>query len=348
MSSGIEQPIDKIFSTEGTEWHGLADHVKKINDDTVKPLLFNILVSKVVAQVDDAFVELDNHKALIADFRECRPDLVENKATSNGFVPLHLPKNSYVPIPNRDLWEQMNNALKDIDAQITSAGTLESGKKFFISARLGKEDNFVVNGDKFLANLNFITSHDGSLAVECYDSILRVICSNTLRWSREQAGDIGFKVYHSKNANFAMKGLGDLVNAILAGRADFKNQMEYLASKNMTDNQAEKFLAGYFTSVSLDPNAEENLSTRSRNAIESIIELFKVGLGNNGKNQFDFLNGVTEYYTSGDGTGKSGNKLNKMYKANFGKAADHKNAIANALLSETRAKELMELGAKML
>ncbi len=346
MSHGIIKPIDKVISTEGTEWHGLADVAEQINDETVRPLLFSIVTGKIMVKIGEDEVPMSNHKALVADYREVRPDLTDDEDTSAGLVPLHIPKNSYLPIENRQVWDSMSEALKDVDAKITCAGTLDAGKKFFLSAQLGDGGAFTVNNDKFLANLNFITSHDGSLAVEAYDSTVRICCLNTLRWSREAAGEIGFKVYHSKNADCAMKNLGDLVNRIITGRADFRTSMEYLASQPISPSDARNFILGYFGSITAGEGKSAELSTRSENATDDIIGLFNHGKGNNGKTLYSLLNGVTEYWTSGDGTGKKADAAGKMYKANFGRAADHKDAICNALLSENRVKELIEIGKK--
>jgi hypothetical protein len=77
-------------------------------------------------------------------------------------------------------------------------------------------------------------------------------------------------------------------------------------------------------------NAE--LATRSRNAAEEIAMLFLRGQGNKGQTMYDLLNGATEYWSNGDGTGKKADSLTKAYKAQFGGAAEHKTAFANFLM----------------
>lgn len=388
---GIFKPIDRIISTEGTEWHDLAEKREVINRSDVNCLCPRIVSGKMllsvgaigtvdemkkrvfgscqktkledgnpmspeqyaahIVQLVQSEVSMSNHQGLVADYRECRPDLIDSEETSNGYVPLHIPKASYVKIENGEVADSMFAALRDIDARVTCAGTLEAGKKFFLSAALGDgQGKFKVQTrhgeDEFFANLNFITSHDGTLAVEAYDSTIRIVCMNTLRWSRDAAGDVKFKVYHSKNASTAIANLGDLVNRILSGRADFKNQMEYLSSVDCSIEDARALLTGYMVEVTSCPSVDLNLRgvTRRQNSTEEILRLFVKGQGNEGKSLYDLLNGVTEYYTSGDGTGQDTGKEEKAYKANFGRAADHKNAFANMLLSEERRAEVLELG----
>jgi hypothetical protein len=369
MSHGIVKPIDKLFSIESAEWHGLASVVPEITTEIIRPILPPILrggmsldlglpgeftkeelkkrvssflkmenlkpsesashFAETLVALVKSQVKMPNHQGLVADYRECSPELIECPETSGGLVPLHIPKNSYRPIENREVWEQMQVALQGVGGKVSCVGTLEAGKKFFVSAKLGDGGEFTVNGDKFLANLNFITSHDGTLAMEAYDSTVRIVCMNTLRWSREAAGEVGFKVYHCQGASLAMANLGALVNRILTGRADFRNQMEYLASVSVSLDDARKLVLGYFA----EKTESEQLATQAFNAADSILALFRNGAGNKGQTLYDLLNGATEHWTSGDGTGSETSKEEKSYKANFGLAAEHKTAFANLLLA---------------
>ncbi len=346
MSHGIIKPIDKVISTKGAEWHGLADVVPTIGRTEAEPLFFDIRSGKVLIDIDGAQVPMPNHKPLVADFRACRPDLV---GTENEFVPLHIPKNSYREIKNSEVWGAMEESIKDIDATVTCIGTLEAGKKFFISLDLSGETEFNAAGDKFLAHLNFITSHDGTLGVRAYDSTVRIVCMNTLRWSLNAAGDVGFNVYHTAGADTAMKNLGALVAEVLSGRAQFRDSMEFLNTVACSAEEARLVTLGYLSQLNTEG---AKLSTRTKNAAEEIATLFSRGAGNKGKTLYDLLNGATEYWTNGDGTGKKADSATKAYKANFGSAADHKSAFCNLLLSgadviaETREKgRKAEMGA---
>lgn len=353
MSHGIQKPYDLLFSTKGAEWHGLATVVPFIDAETVKSLLFPIRCGEITVDLGNGrTVKMGNHKALVADLSDCRPDLLvradesdENSPLIPGefsLAPLHIPKKSYRPIENAEVWGSMETALREsgIDAEVSCVGTLEGCKKFFISVSLRGDEGFKVNGDDFLANLNFVTSHDGTLAVKAYDSTVRIVCMNTLRWSLEAAGEVGFNVYHTAGAETAMTNLGPLVAQVLSGRATFKNQMEYLATVECNGTMARQIALGYFAKTT----GEKEVAKRSINAADEISTLFSRGKGNNGRTMYDLLNGATEYWTNGDGTGKKETLAGKAYKANFGTAADHKDAFANFLMSEESRTELAELG----
>jgi len=345
MSHEIVQPIDEVYSTTGTEWHGLAAHVPAITDTEVNRLCPIIHEMPLAGEINGKHVVVPNYKALVADYSVCRPE------TAGGefeLVPLHIPKKGYGVISNCELYRALQDALKDVDAEVVTAGTLGAGRRCFFSVNLRGESEMKINGDDFLAYLNFVTSHDGTLAASAYDSTVRIVCQNTLNWSLEAAGDVGFKVYHTQGANTAISKMGELLNAILAGRAEFKTTMEYLATVQVSAGDAEKIAAGYFVfgQSAGESKLEYELSTRTRNAIEGIAGLFANGKGNKGRTAYDLLNGATEYWTSGDGTGKKASRLEKVSKGLFGTAAEHKRAFVNLLTSRLEAAK--EAGEKAL
>jgi hypothetical protein len=349
MAHKIELPHDIVLSTEGTEWHGLAHVVNAISDIEVAPQLFDIIESPCFIEVDGIRQNLEGYKTLVADHRQCRPDL----SGSDQLIPLHIPKDGYRVISNREVWETMQRSLKDLGCKVTSVCTLERGKKFAISADIGGSD-LVIAKDQFKANLNFVTSHDGTMAMETFDSMIRIVCMNTFQASRNAASD-KFKVYHTKNAAFALSGLSDLLNAILAGRVKTAEVLEYLATHACDANDALAMAAGYFA-IETD---SIKLSGRAMNAASEIAVLFSRGIGNSGQSLYDLANGATEYWTSGAGVGapktaKQEAKLTpaelrniqaaRTYRSQLGQAADHKVRFIEMLADDSARKTALEMG----
>lgn len=338
MAHKIELPHDMVLSTQGAEWHGLAKVVPQITMDEVSPLLFPIVESPAFIEVDGIKSTLDNYKVLVADHRKCRPDLVDSG--DNLMVPLHIPKAGYRVISNLEVWKTMESSLRDLGCKVTSVCTLERGKKFSISADIGNSD-LVINKDKFKANLNFVTSHDGSIAMETFDSMIRIVCMNTFQASRQAAGDTGFKVYHTKNADLAMSGLADLINGILKGRVETAEVLEYLATCKVDSNDALAMASGYFCEVT----DSVKLSSRAMNAASEIVNLFANGIGNAGRSLYDLANGATEYWTTGQGTGiKGASTASRVYRSEFGQAAKHKADFIAMLSDENHRSKCLEVG----
>lgn len=334
MSHGIEK-TDLMLSTEGYSWHRLDRLVEKIDEETAAPLFFDVIESPLMVNIDGQAVAMEGYKSLVADHRAVRPDL----APQDQLIPLHIPKDGYKVIKNKEIFHAAQEAIKEVDGKITSIMTLEAGKKFALTVNLG-EDVLKVNNDEIHAHLNFVSSHDGSLNLKAYDSTIRIVCMNTLRWSLEAAGEVGFTIRHTKNAEVALQNLPELVNNILKGRVNFKEVMEYLETCKVDSNEALAMAAGYF----MVESGATKLSTRSLNAATEIVNLFAVGRGNKGQTLYDLANGATEYWTSGEGVGKKADALTKSYKSEFGMAADHKNRFVELLANEDKRNEARDIG----
>lgn len=364
MSHCIERPIDEVRTTSGnSEWHGLAEAPLAsdngiIGENTVRRLCPNIREMRVSGEIDGVTITLPHHKALVADYREVRPELVsdDGSLSEHAFVPLHIPKNRYEVISNAQLWEVLKKSIENTNAKVVTAGTLGAGRRCFFSVDIAGESDIevrrVINSsatiDKIHAFLNIVTSHDGSLGATGYDSTVRIVCQNTLNASLEAAGEVGFCVYHTSGATVAMQNMGELLNAILTGRAKFKDTMTYLDGIAIDHKAAEEIAAGYFVMFYSqgEDKANYELTGRTLNAVDEIVTLYVSGRGNHGKTAYDLLNGATDYWTNGNGTGKKATKWEKMSKANYGEAAQHKVRFCNLLVGNID--EVREIGRKAL
>lgn len=328
MAHGIE-PQDLIFSTSGTEWHGKANVVTSIAEEQINAISFPIIEGEVVCMVDGQTVKLDNYKTLIADLRHRGDGTQFELPVEDRLIPLHIPRASYAPISNRDVFQQAEEICQGLNMKIVTAGTLEGCKKFFVSIDTGSSDLIVKNhasgqSETVLAYIDLITSHDGTMAQETYDSMTRIVCMNTLRWSRQSKGNIGGKVYHTANSKTAMAAMAKRINDILSGRKVFVDTMERLSEQTLNHADA-RFLTSSYIAQCNPEGKSVRLSTRGANTVDGIVDLYKTGKGNVGRSFYDLFNGATEYWTSGDGTGKTVDALSKQYKGKFGGAADHKN-----------------------
>lgn len=338
----IDEKYDRVYSIKDAEWHGLAIVVPEIGNPEFDSLSHEIKEVPLNPIIDGVPVAFDNHKLLVADVAKSRPDIVDANP-NDRFVPLHIPKAKYGVISNAEVVECMKKSFKDLGVKVTTAGTLEGLKKFFISVDIG-ESKQIINGDDFECYVNFITSHDGTISMDAYDSTIRIVCMNTLNASREAAGKAGFKVYHTKNASLAMDGLSELFNAILQGRANLAEVMGYLNDHKCDANDALAMAAGYFC---METDTDK-IATRSFNNAQGIVNLFANGLGNNGRTLYDLANGATEFWSSGDGVGKKTNSTGaqRAYRSQFGSAASHKEKFVAMLANDDRRAEAMFIGKK--
>lgn len=342
MAHMIDEKYDRVYSIKDAEWHGLAIVVPEIGVPEFDSLSHEVKEVPLNPIIDGVPVAFDNHKLLVADVSKSRPDIVDANP-NDRFVPLHIPKAKYGVISNAEVVECMKKSFKDLGVKVTTAGTLEGLKKFFISVDIG-ESKQIINGDDFECYVNFITSHDGTISMDAYDSTIRIVCMNTLNASREAAGKAGFKVYHTKNAALAMDGLSELFNAILQGRANLAEVMGYLDSHKCDANDAMAMAAGYFC---METDSDK-IATRSYNNAQGITNLFANGLGNRGQTLYDLANGATEFWSSGDGVGKKATSTGaqRAYRSQFGSAASHKEKFVAMLANDDRRDLALNIGRK--
>jgi hypothetical protein len=344
--------LDYTVSIAGTEWHGKAHHEAEINEVTAKNCFFPIVTgtpSVEIETVNDAgeaemkIIHLNDYKSVLADLRH-REDLPEHFRT---FHPLHTPKDSYRPISNKEIWDCMTRSIAGLGVKITTIGTLDNCKKFYISVDLNGGEYQATNGDKFSSYLNFLTSHDGTMMFEARDSMIRVVCMNTFRWSRAYDGAVKVAVPHTKNAAASIENLGAYFQSVLYGRQRIMENMDYLQTLTLESPTEAAYAAAGFLSGRVGERAE-SLSTRSYNRAEEIKALTVRGMGNSGKSRYDLFNGFTEYFTHGDGAGGSkADKSKRWSVGNFGMAAKHKEDFLTLLTDEDSYRETVAYGEKL-
>lgn len=343
---------DATFSTIGTEWHGKATVIPEINDDTISSIIDTPIVERKMAFYDededggiiiDTLEKVENQKAVVADLRH-REDLPEHCRRK---VTLHVPKESYRIITNREIFDCVKKAIHDVQgAKIVTAGTLDSFRKFYISVQLEDGQSMKTErGDSFNAILNFLSSHDGTLNLTAMDSFTRIVCMNTFRYNAAYEGG-AFKMYvpHTKNASIQIDNMAEYLNCVLRGRKKVIESMSYLeALKLESPSDAAYVAAGYFTA----PEASE-MSTTAFNRCSVIRDLSLSGKGNHGKDRSDLFNGFTEYFSHFDGAGgKKASKAERWSASQFGQAADHKESFLELLLDENTYQETLQRGEKL-
>ena len=169
--------------------------------------------------------------------------------------------------------------------------------------------------------------HDGSLAVRCGFTPIRVVCQNTLSLAHGSDASRLIRVKHTKDIheNLAnIREVMDLANAEFEATAE---QYRRLARRSI--NQAD--LRKYVKRV-LKIESEEDISARSRNMVEEIVGLAEAGRGNNLPSirgtYWSAYNGVSEWLTYQRGRSDD-NRLNSLW---FGDSAlTNRHALTVAL-----------------
>ena len=196
--------------------------------------------------------------------------------------------------------------------QIATAGALGDGQRVFITAKLGA-DCYLNPQDAINNYVVFSTTHDGSGAVSCFFTPIRIICQNTLNMAiRECPNKVVFK--HSKyvgdRINFDDESNRKKAFEVFAKSVNFSKQfsenMLMLKSQNVTEAETQDFAAKIaFTPAQFKlwklngRNAErvDEISTRAENIYNSLRTAIDSGIGQNYNRgtKVWLLNGLTTY-----------------------------------------------------
>lgn len=235
---------------------------------------------------------------------------------SDNFKQLGIVSPDYKIVQPGEVLEFFRDLVSTGDMALETAGCLDDGKKVWALAKTN-QDFRVFGQDQVEGYLLLATSFDGTLSTRAQFTSVRTVCMNTLRIALSEKA--GISIPHSAIFNkFNVKldlGLLD------SGFSTFKDNVETLAARKVSDSEVVKFLVKVITG---EDNLE-GLSTRSANTVKGVIDLYKgKGMGSNLRSSdgtaWGLVNAVTQYYDHESGR----NANNRFRSAQFGQAAINK------------------------
>lgn len=358
MSHQIEH-TDTVISTK-KEWHDLQvikpELSKEIIDSDHRNVYFNIDEGTAYADVNpDLRKEILDISArqgglphssimeLINTWSECPENKILTREFEGIRYGLGVPSTRYKSIPNQKLVQAVCNSLDDegIDYSIQTLGTLKNAKLFFSSIEIADDADRLINGDIFQFYLNLLQSHDGSYAMTMFDSNTRVVCANTFKYALSDQGDLSIKIKKTANADLRLDEAGRTIANIYKGRDQFVHMMNKFAEVECNTAKAEALISAY---KGIKVSTDTIMSTRAFNQIVDVAYLHENGIGNKGETLYDLFNAVTQYYTSGEGTGHDDGTESRSWKkytsSEFGAGADAKAGFAKWLSQVVDDREL--------
>ena len=323
IRNGVASFAENVKS--GIAWHGLgqkvegamfvADALKQSHAD------YNVGLQPIVALSDELKDAMDNGKMIDASI--LRNLLVDGKmATMRTDINavLGITSDAYGIVQNSSAFEFVDMfcsgkfANRDNTPVIETCGVLGKGERVFVTAKFPKPIVLDAQRDDLIEMyVVFTTSHDGTGAVRCMCSPVRVVCNNTLNLAmKNNIGRIAFRhsskvmsrldLLNKENAEFAYKTLGvaDIYAKGLKESFDHLRNIK-LAEKDLDTIIAEITLADEAKKAFLETrNIEhEDIKTRGRNIFLGMKEAMESGIGQDILERGTALwaiNGITTYY----------------------------------------------------
>lgn len=248
--------------------------------------------------------------------------------------PLGIVSDSYGIVQNRDAFQFIDTLCtggKGDTPIIECAGVLGHGERVFVTAKFPEQIILDNKGDdRVEMYIVFTTSHDGTGAVNCMVTPIRVVCNNTLNMALGKGGNYGkISLRHTSGINnrldltrkenqlFAYKTLNmyEVYKNSLVERFEHLRNI-HLSEKQLQDIMAEVMLTDVNLKLYREHGIEcEDISSVGRNQYNRVMEVVETGIGQDMGERGTALwalNGLTTYYQNDKNYSSDELKFNSM------------------------------------
>jgi phage/plasmid-like protein (TIGR03299 family) len=304
------------LASDGTPWHGLgqalADGTSLDDWRVAAGMDWRIRRSEIRYAVSrdastDSLIKMpDQHVLFRSDNNEA----------------LGVVSKRYQVVQPGEVLEFFRDIAKAGGLELSAAGTIYGGKRFWATAKIGEAAPTAVR-DTIGGYLLISTSADGSLATEVRRTTVRTVCKNTLAMAFADA-KASVKVSH--RSVFSPDQVKEFMGLNEAAWEAFRHTVTKLANIEMHEEEAGDFVAG------LLGGAEK---VRESAGFTKILNLFNgdgMGAMNDGVfgTRWGLLNAVTEY---ADHHVRARTDQNRFVSAQWGAGADLKQKALAGLLA---------------
>ena len=303
----------------GQGWHGLGQAVQAEHARSIPAWANAAGMDWLIKRSRVRFGEGENQQVMDSHHVLFRSD---SKA------PLGIVSPTYKIVQPREMLEFFRDIVKVGGLELSAAGTLFGGQRFWATARIGEAAPVSV-ADKVGGYILITSSADGSLATEVRRTTTRVVCNNTLQMAIRE-GKASVKVSH--RSVFDPEAVREFMGLNSAAWDSFRHTIVRLANKPIVAEQAEDITAKLFATAPA-PAAVE--AAREMAGYTKVLALFN---GEGKGSQLDgvhgtawgLLNAVTEY---ADHHVRARSDENRFVSAQWGPGAALKAKALDALLT---------------
>lgn len=284
---------DGLVLTRKSAWHGLGTIVETAPTPTEALAIAGLGWS--VEQVPLWFED--------GELRKPVPTHILNLRNDNR-DPLGVVGVGYRPVQNLELAEFAAALGETGQVKIESAGSIRGGRRVWFLAR--GESIWVGKGDEVFPYLLLANAHDGTLAVTCQPTTIRVVCKNTLHASLRDGKRSSLAVRFRHEGTIAEK-LEDAKRALGlfdASRSQFAKQAAMLNGQNMDREELQRFWLDIYAAT-IEPIPATPTTTQESSKVRRAQQRIGQWAANfdrdrertgNSASAWSALNAVTEWF----------------------------------------------------
>jgi len=299
------------LASDGTPWHGLGQALEDGTslDAWREAAGMNWKIKRGIVRYNTEFnggqIDLPDQHVL---FRS------DNKA------PLGIVSKRYQVVQPGDVVEFFRDIAKAGGLELSAAGTIYGGKRFWATAKIGEASPASL-ADKIGGYILISTSADGSLATEVRRTTVRTVCKNTLQMAMADA-KASIKVSH--RSVFDPDSIKEFMGLNNAAWDAFRHTVTKLANVDMVEEEAADMAAAIFGNTD---------KVRETAGFKKVLSLFNgegMGATMDGVlgTRWGLLNAVTEY---ADHHVRARSDENRFVASQWGAGADLKSRALDLL-----------------
>lgn len=272
--------VETMFSVREKPWHGLGTIVAEAPDSgealRVAGLDWDVTQQDIHT---DSGIQVTGFKANVR---------VQDEKV------LGVVSDRYKVVQNREAF-QFTDELLGEGVRYETAGSLQDGKKVWILAKLPKE--YIISGDQISPYLVFFNAHDGSGAIRCAVTPVRVVCQNTLNLALRTAKR-SWSTVHTLGVMDRMQEAKETLFLAEKYMAALGKEINDLQKVSLSDIQVMKYIKEFFPD-------DESATSQQRKNMSKLRENMKAryfdapDLQDVGKNGYRFINAVSDFATHG-------------------------------------------------
>jgi phage/plasmid-like protein (TIGR03299 family) len=247
---------------------------------------------------------------------------------SDTKAPLGIVSSKYQIVQPGEVLEFFRDIAKVGGLELSAAGTIYGGKRFWATAKIGEAAPTSVV-DKIGGYILISTSADGSLSTEVRRTTVRVVCKNTLQMAIADAA-ASVKVTH--RSVFDAEGVKTFMGLNEAAWSAFKHNLVKLANVQVREEEAAEVVASLFATNGTQEAADK---ARETAGFKKVLALFNGdAMGAHLDGVFGTANGVLQAVTEyADHHVRARTDENRFVASQWGTGAQLKDRAFNALMA---------------
>ena len=147
----------------------------------------------------------------------------------------------YLPIQNAEAFALLDNIVDESGAHFETAGSLQGGRRVFMTMRLPEHMDCAGLGDRIETYLLATNSHDGWSSMTAAIVKKRVVCQNTLNIALGGAIST-FRIRHTKSATERIEEARRVLGLSFSYNATFEAEMDRMLNKVYSESQFERLV----------------------------------------------------------------------------------------------------------